>query len=314
MSNDVVTASELTKQYSATDRPAIDEMTFEISRAETVGLLGPNGAGKTTLIKLICGVSLPTKGSIRVFGADPVRDPLAAKNSIAAMHQHAPFDMMLPAIDNLKIAAKFRGLRWRSVRAWAEETASFLDLDGVLGRLCFQMSGGQRQRLQLVRALLTIPKLLMLDEPSAGLDVAGRHKVEQLVSWLRDQHGVTVVWTTHHIEELERNCQRVMVINQGQLLRLAKPRELVEEFGTAHLLVKVDDESAGKAVVSWAEKLGLTGEASNSEVRIHGGNPRELLSELSRHCLDAGVAVSGVSIASDSLEQVFLRMTEKSNA
>ncbi|MDF5759108.1 ABC transporter ATP-binding protein [Spongiactinospora sp. TRM90649] len=310
MSGDVVTAERLTKRYRRSDRAAVDDISFEIARGETIGLLGPNGAGKTTLIKMICGVTAPTSGRVRVFDADPVRDPVAAKSGIGAMHQTGPFDMMLPALDNLRIAARFRGLSWQEARPWAMEVAEFLGLKDALPQLCFQLSGGQRQRLQLVRALITIPRLLILDEPSAGLDVAGRHQVEGFVTWLREEHGVTVLWTSHHIEELERNSQRVMVIDHGRVLRFAKPRELVEEFGTAHLVITVDDAAAGRTVLAWAESAGLTGTADGAEVRLHGAAARDVLPELSRHCQDHGVAISGFSTAKDSLETVFLRMTE----
>ncbi|GIH67941.1 ABC transporter ATP-binding protein [Sphaerimonospora thailandensis] len=311
MSSDVVTAEGLTKRYRRSERPAVDNVSFEIARGETIGLLGPNGAGKTTLIKMICGVTMPSSGRVRVFGADPVRQPVAAKSGIGAMHQTGPFDMMLPALDNLRIAARFRGLRWRDVRPWALEVAEFLGVTEALPRICFQLSGGQRQRLQLVRALITIPRLLILDEPSAGLDVAGRHQIERFVTWLREEHGVTVLWTSHHIEELERNSQRVLVVDHGRVLRFAKPRELVEEFGSTHLLVIVEDPEASRAVAAWADTAGLTAEAEDSEVRIHGARARDVLPELSRHCQDHGVAIAGVSTVSDSLEQVFLRMTEK---
>ncbi|MEW9532565.1 ATP-binding cassette domain-containing protein [Microbispora sp. NPDC049125] len=311
MSGDVVTAEGLTKRYRRSDRPAVDDVSFEIARGETIGLLGPNGAGKTTLIKMICGVTTPTSGRIRVFDADPVRQPVEAKSGIGAMHQSGPFDMMLPALDNLRIAARFRGLRWRDVQPWAFEVAEILGLADAMQRLCFQMSGGQRQRLQLVRALLTIPRLLILDEPSAGLDVAGRRQVERFVTWLREEHAVTILWTSHHIDELERNSQRVLVIDHGRVLRFAKPRELVEEFGSTHMLVTVEDAGASRAVAAWADAAGLTATATDSEVRIHGAKAREVLPELSRHCQDHGVEITGFSTAADSLEQVFLRMTEK---
>ncbi|WP_053175375.1 ABC transporter ATP-binding protein [Nonomuraea sp. SBT364] len=289
----------------------MDGVSFEIAGGETIGLLGPNGAGKTTLIKMICGVTAPTSGQVRVFGADPVRQPVAAKSGIGAMHQSGPFDMMLPALDNLRIAARFRGLRWRDVRPWAMELAEFLNLTEALQRFAFQLSGGQRQRLQLVRALLTIPRLLILDEPSAGLDVAGRRDIERFVTWLREEHGVTVLWTSHHIDELERNSQRVLVIDRGKVVRFAKPRELVEEFGTTHLVVAVDDPEAGRLVAGWADAARLTATAEDSEVRIHGARAQEVLPELARYCQDHGVAITGVTTVADSLEQVFLRMTEK---
>lgn len=310
MSSDVVTAVGLTKRYRRSEVPAVDGISFDIAEGETVGLLGPNGAGKTTLIKMICGVTPPTSGQVRVFGADPVREPVAAKNGIGAMHQTGPYDEMVSALDNLRIAARFRGLSWRVAQPWALEVADYLGLSDALAQLTFQLSGGQRQRLQLVRALITIPRLLILDEPSAGLDVAGRHQVERFVRWLRDDYGVTVLWTSHHIDELERNSQRVLVINRGRVLRFAQPRELVREYGGAHLLVTVDDAVASKVVTEWAEAAGLVATAEDSEVRIDGPLARDVLPELWRYCQDSGVAISGASTVTDSLEKVFLRMTE----
>jgi ABC-2 type transport system ATP-binding protein len=310
MSSGVVTAQELRKQYRKSVRPSVDGISFDIAQGETIGLLGPNGAGKTTLIKMICGVTPPTSGRIRVFGADPVREPVAAKNGIGAMHQNGPYDMILPAVDNLRIAAHFRGVRWSDAEPWALEVAEFLGLNDVMHKLTFTLSGGQRQRLQLTRALITIPKLLILDEPSAALDVAGRRKVEKFVTWLRDDYGVTVLWTSHHIDELERNCQRILVIDQGKVLRFAHPRELVREFGGSHLLVTVEDAVAGKVVMEWAESAGLPAAIADLEVKIQGALAKDVLPQLSRHCQDAGVAITGVSSTSDSLETVFLRMTE----
>jgi ABC-type multidrug transport system ATPase subunit len=307
----LVSAVELTKRYRGKEAPAVDGVSFEIAGGETVGLLGPNGAGKTTLMKMICGVTPPTTGRIRVFGADPVRDPVAAKNGIGAMHQTAPYDEMLSGLDNLQIAAKFRGLSWRAARPWALEVADYLGLTEALPRLVFQLSGGQRQRLQLVRALLTVPRLLILDEPSAGLDVAGRHQVERFVRWLRADFGVTVLWTSHHIDELERNCQRVLVINRGRVLRFAHPTELVREYGSAYVQVTVDDAVAGKVVAEWAERAGLVATVEDTSVRIDGAQVRDVLPDLSRYCRESDVAISGVATVTDSLEAVFLRMTEE---
>ncbi|MGY1497425.1 ABC transporter ATP-binding protein [Streptomyces sp. QTS52] len=310
MESDVVTAQEVVKRYRGKEKPAVDGVSFGIAKGETIGLLGPNGAGKTTLMKMICGVTPPTTGQIRVFGADPVRDPVAAKSSIGAMHQSAPYDEMLSGFDNLRIASKFMGLPWRTTKPWALEVAEYLGLKDNLGQLVFQLSGGQRQRLQLVRALLTIPRLLILDEPSAGLDVAGRHEIELFVRWLRSEYGMTVIWTSHIIEEIERNAQRVLVINKGKVVRFAQPTELAREFGGVHLRVTVDDAVASKVVKEWAEAAGLTATAEDTEVRIEDAQVRDVLPGLSRYCQDAGVAISGFSTVTDSLEQVFLAMTE----
>lgn len=312
MTSDVVTAVDLVKRYRNKETPAVDGISFEIAEGETIGLLGPNGAGKTSLIKMICGVTPPTSGQLRVFGADPVRDPVAAKSGIGAMHQVAPFDEMLSVRDNLRIAARFRGVSWRAAEPWVLEVAAYLSLnEDTLGRLAFQLSGGQRQRLQLVRALMTIPRLLILDEPSAGLDVAGRHQVQRFVRWLREDHGVTVLWTSHHIDELERNCQRIMVISGGKVLRFAPPRVLVHEFGSgSHLLVTMEDPLGCKLVKEWADAAALEATIDDLQVRIDGASTSAVLPQLSRHCQDSGVEIVGISTVTDSLEQVFLRMTE----
>jgi ABC-2 type transport system ATP-binding protein len=311
MPSQVVAAAGLVKRYQGKETPAVDGISFEIAEGETIGLLGPNGAGKTTLIKMICGITPPTAGDIRVFGVDPSRDPLTAKTAIAAMHQSSPFDQMLPALDNLKIAARFRGVSWRAVEPWVLELAGYLGVAPALGQPVFTLSGGQAKRLQLVRALITIPRLLILDEPSAGLDAAGRNQLGQFVGWLQQEYGVTVVWSSHHIDELERNCQRVLVINRGELLRFASPRELVREFGeTAAVLVTVDDPMATKVVKEWAETAGLAATAQDTEVRIEGAAAQDVMQPLLSYCGDSGAVLTGISATTGSLESAFLRMTE----
>jgi ABC-2 type transport system ATP-binding protein len=311
MSSDAVTTAELVKHYPGRELPAVDGITFQVAEGETIGLLGPNGAGKTTLIKMICGVTPPTSGDVRIFGTDPVRNPLSAKNSIAAMHQTGPFDQMLSALDNLKIAVRFRGVRWAAAEPWLLEIADYLSLTPSLPQPIFQLSGGQRQRLQLVRALITVPRLLILDEPSTGLDVAGRNQLEGFVRWLQKGYGVTVLWCSHQMDELERNSDRILVINHGRVLRFARARELVREFGGASaVLVTVEDTVASKVVLEWAESAGMIAVADDTEVRIEGVTVDEVMRPLLRHCQDSGVALAGISTTTGSLENAFLRMTE----
>jgi ABC-2 type transport system ATP-binding protein len=309
MPTDIVSTTDLVKQYRGKPSPAVDGISFDIQEGEIIGLLGPNGAGKTTLIKMICGVTMPTAGQVRVFGADPIREPIRAKVQVGAMHQSGPFDEMLSALDNLRIATRFRGLHWPAAQDWIREVAGFLDLSEALPQLVFQLSGGQRQRLQLVRALITIPRLLILDEPSAGLDVVGRHHVERFVRWLRRDHGVTVLWTSHHIDELERNAERVLIVNRGRVVRFAEPGELIREFGGTHVLVTVEDLATGKLVLEWAEQAGAQASADGTEVRVSGLPVHEVMGQLPSYCGDSASSITGVTVGTDSLEDVFLRMT-----
>jgi ABC-2 type transport system ATP-binding protein len=309
---EAIVADQLTKRYPKAPRPAISDLSFTIEPEEVVGLLGPNGAGKSTLVRMLCGASQPTTGSISIFGFDPVKSPLAAKARIAAMHQGAPLDMMLPSIDCLRIAARFRGLSWREVRPWVNELTEFLGLREHLGQLAFQLSGGQKQRLQLARALLAIPQLLVLDEPSAALDVAGRRLIWELVAWLRSEYHVTVLWASHNIDEIERNCDRALVIDRGQLLRFGRPRDLLQEFGTAHVLASALTEPLAEQVAAWGLAAGGESVRDGLDVRISpgpAGDAYDLMSSLTLFCASAGITLTRVMVETDSLEDVFMRLT-----
>lgn len=308
-----VIATRLEKRYPKADRPAITDFSFAVEPQEVVGLLGPNGAGKSTLMRMICGASHPTSGSLAIFGFDPIKQPVAAKARVAAMHQGSPMDMMLPAVDCLRIAARFRAISWRDARPWIDELTEFLGLKDVLNQLVFQLSGGQRQRLQLARALLAIPQLLILDEPSAALDPAGRRLIWDLVEWLRDDYRVTVLWASHNIDELERNCDRVIVVNRGRNIKFARPRDLIDEFGVAHLLVTVREEQAVAQVVSWAVSAGHKAESTGLDVVLHPGADTgvyDLIPTLTEFARTAAVDLSRVSVERDSLEDVFFRITQ----
>lgn len=226
-----VSARSVTKRYKGMERPALDGISFDIDDGAVVGLLGPNGAGKSTLVKVLCGVTTPNGGSVRVLGGDPVADAATVKQRVGVVHQSIPVDSMLSAIDNVKIAAAFRGLRWRDVRPKVEQMLVQFGIESVMGQMAFTLSGGQRRRLQLVRALLVIPRLLILDEPSAGLDVEGRRQMWEVIGGLSAEHGTTIIWTSHYIEEIERNCSRVLLIDGGTLIRDQHPASLVSELG-----------------------------------------------------------------------------------
>jgi ABC-2 type transport system ATP-binding protein len=310
--SEALVVTGLTKQYPKAPRPAVSDMNFAIEREDVVGLLGPNGAGKSTMIRMICGTSQPTAGSVAVFGFDPMKSPMAAKTKVAAMHQGAPLDAMLPAIDSLRIAARFRGVSWHDVRPWVDEVTDFLGIKGALGQLAFQLSGGQKQRLQLARALLTVPQLLILDEPAAALDVAGRRLIWELVGWLREEYQVTVLWASHDINEIERNCDRALVIDKGRLVRFGRPRELVEEFATAHVVATTRDEAQAEQITVWARTVGAEPTRDGTQVCIEPGpvgDASDLVTALTRYCGDAGIALTGVSVETDSLESVFMRLT-----
>lgn len=303
---DVVSAVLLTKQYRGMTRPALADFNCTLTQGEIVGLLGPNGAGKTTLVKLMCGITTATSGTVQVCGGDPVAHA-AVKNRLAVVHQSAPVDQMLSAIDNIKIAAAFRGLKWRGVRARVDELLAQFDLDTVADQLAFTLSGGQRRRLQLVRALLTVPQLLILDEPSAGLDVQGRRQMWDLISKLNVEHGTSIIWTSHYIEEIERNCGRILIIDQGKLVRDDPPANLIAEFGHRSVVVHLPDPDDYNQLSALLPKRDVT-PFGTDRLHITGASAEQYLSVI----MDAVQAASGrqasIEFRTASLEDAYISL------
>jgi ABC-type multidrug transport system ATPase subunit len=305
-----VSARALTKRYLGASAPAVDSVSFDLTAGSVVGLLGPNGAGKTTLVKLMCGVTQPTGGRVEVLGGDPLADAVAVKQQLAVVHQSCPVDNMLPALDNVRIAAAFRGLRWRAVRHRVDEMLAQFGLEGVVNQLTFTLSGGQRRRLQLIRVLLVPPQLLILDEPSAGLDVQGRRQTWELIGKLAAEHGTTVIWTSHYIEEIERNCSRVLIVADGRLLRDETPASLVDEFGERSVRVRLPepaDRARLLALVPTAD--GFLNRTDT--IDLSGSRFDDHLADVVNLVRDATDRGATIEFRSPSLEDAYVALIEK---
>jgi ABC-type multidrug transport system ATPase subunit len=227
------------------------------------------------------------------------------------VHQATPFDMMLSVQDNLCVAAGFRGLRWRDARDHVDWLLDAFDLADHAGQLAFTLSGGQHRRLQVVRALVRVPGLLVLDEPSSGMDVAGRRQVWRLLTDIRAEHGTAIIWTSHNIDELERNCDRVLVLDHGRVLQSGSPRALIGQFGQEVLRLSPGRPDECAAVVAVAERFGFTGRCEADAVRLsaRGSGAGEVLPDLLAALRDEQIAVRAVEIERASLEDVFVTLT-----
>jgi ABC-2 type transport system ATP-binding protein len=308
-----VHVQDLVKKYKDMPRNAVDQLSFDIPAEAVVGLLGPNGAGKSTLIKLLCGATLPDSGAVEVFGSDPAANGGRAKQDIGVVHQTGPFDMMLPALDNLRIAAKFKGLRWRDVRPWVDGLISAFGLEHNLSQLTFSLSGGELRRLQVIRALLGSPPLLLLDEPSAGLDVGGRREVWSLLDTLRRENGTTVVWTSHYVEELERNCQQVIILNRGRLVDFAAPRDLAERCGGRAALLRPSDPAKTLRLAALLDQPDLRIHVNADWVEVTCRDVRGRLPALLADAEAHGIGVDSVEYRAPSLEDAFMELVGAAN-
>ena len=229
MSGAAVTVERLTRRFGSFT--AVDQVSFEVAHGEVFGFLGPNGAGKTTTIKMLTGLIRPGAGTIRYYGRDFQRFPLEAKREIGVVHQISNLDRDLTARENLTLHAILHGLGGARRRQRIEEALRFAGLEDAGDRPVKTFSGGMGRRLVIVRALLHEPKILFLDEPTVGLDPQIRRDLWDLIIRINQTRKTAVLLTTHYIEEAERLCSRVLILNDGGLAAEGAPTVLKRRVG-----------------------------------------------------------------------------------
>jgi len=209
---------------------AVRGISFAVHSGEAFGLLGPNGAGKTTTIRVLTTLLKPTEGRAAVAGHDVVRDGLAVRQAIGYVPQAISIDGALTAHENLEFYARVNGLSRSERRERIEEAVETMALDSFLGRLGRQLSGGMLRRLEIATALLKQPQVLFLDEPTLGLDPTARRVVWDRLEVLREEAGTTILVTTHQMEEADRQCERLAILDLGEIAAIGSPDELREQF------------------------------------------------------------------------------------
>lgn len=220
----------LVKRYDSSGPPAVDGINLEVQRGEIFGLLGPNGAGKTTTIGVCTTRVIATSGRVHVVGIDVAKDPALVKRFIGVVTQYSTLDRSLTAFDNLYFHARYFGAGQREARCRAEELLARFRLSDSARRMPDELSGGMAQRLQIARAIGHAPKIVFLDEPTAGLDPQSRLVLWDLVRELRSE-GTTILLTTHNMAEAEELCDRVAIIDHGNILVCDAPEHLKHSAG-----------------------------------------------------------------------------------
>jgi ABC-2 type transport system ATP-binding protein len=218
---------------------ALDGVSFGVHPGEVFGLLGPNGAGKTTAIRVLATLLPADRGSARVFGIDVARQPLAVRRLIGYVPQQLSADSGLTGYENVWLFARLFDVPRRQVRERVWEALRMMDLEDAAGRLVSTYSGGMVRRLELAQALINRPNLLILDEPTIGLDPVARAAVWERVRALRVKTGMTVLLTTHYMEEADQLCERVALMHRGRIEALGAPAELKRSLGPAATLEDV---------------------------------------------------------------------------
>jgi ABC-2 type transport system ATP-binding protein len=284
------------------DRAALAGVTFDVQDGEIFGLLGPNGGGKTTLFRILATLLPPTRGTARVAGHDVVENPSAVRRHIGVVFQTTSTDKKLTSLENLLYQGAMYGMGGEGLRARAVE---LLARFGVLDRQhdrCEKLSGGLRRRVEIAKGLLHGPKVLLLDEPSSGLDVGARKDLRDVLAGLR-KDGTTVVLTTHFMEE-GAMCDRVAILDRGRIVALGRPESLCAESGTDVVRVRAKDPEKLREDV--AGKFGGNVSVLDGEVRIERSRGHEFVPQLVESFPGR---VEAVTVAKPTLEDVFIRRT-----
>ena len=224
--------NQVVKQYQGTDRPAVNGLSLTIRKGEIYGLLGPNGAGKSTTVMMICGLLSPDSGSISVFGINPATNGAVVRSKIGVATQDIALFPSLTAMENLTYLTRIYGLK--PDKAKIEALVDRFGLKEKAHKLVSSYSGGMKRRLNLIASVLHHPELLILDEPTAGVDVQSR---TMIIEYLQEMNakGMSIIYSSHILEEAERLCHRVGIINEGKLLEQGTIRELMDKFKTDSL-------------------------------------------------------------------------------
>ncbi|HEX3611805.1 MAG TPA: ABC transporter ATP-binding protein [Sporichthyaceae bacterium] len=229
----LVSARGLTKSYGSFT--AVSGIDFDIPAGQSFGFLGPNGAGKSSTMRMIQCVSPPTAGFLRVFGEDPVAAGARIRARLGVVPQEDTLDNDLTVRENLLVYARYFGIGWSAARARAAELLEFVQLTDRSDARVATLSGGMKRRLTIARSLVNSPQLLLLDEPTTGLDPQARHSVWDRLSRLK-REGVTLVLTTHYMDEAEQLCDRLVVLDGGLIVAEGSPRELIERYSSREVV------------------------------------------------------------------------------
>ncbi len=290
-------------RHSYGEREALAGLTFDVREGEIFALLGPNGGGKSTLFRILATILPPGGGTARVLGCDVRTAAREVRRHIGVVFQHASVDGKLTVEENLRHQGHLYGLRGRDL---AMRIAALLDRFGLTDRrgdLVERLSGGLARRAELAKGLLPRPAVVLLDEPSTGLDPGARRDLLQYLRRVRDEDGMTIVITTHYLEEAER-CDRVGVIDRGHLVALDAPAALTAAVGGDVVVVQPTDVESLRAKVR--ERFGLDGVRVDGTLRLEHARGHELVRDLVNAFPDD---VHSITFGKPTLEDVFVRLT-----
>jgi ABC-2 type transport system ATP-binding protein len=303
-----IEVDKLTKQFG--DFTAVDALEFSVQHGEVFGLLGPNGAGKSTLIRMLTTLVPPTSGTARVNGFDIVREANDVRQSIGVIPQAMTSDLDLSAVENMSIFAKLYGIPREKRVQTINQLLKDVDLEKWADKPVKMFSGGMRRRLEIARGLVHEPKLFFLDEPTTGLDPVSRVAVWEMLSRLKRERDLTVLVTTHYMDEADKLCDRIAIVDHGKLVALDSPLKLKASIPGKNVL----EVSFSGTPAGWSETLKALPDvvdvkADENIYRISSQNGPRTTVALMETARDAKAAINSLSVQSTTLDDVFVYYT-----
>jgi lipooligosaccharide transport system ATP-binding protein len=305
MPTSVITAADLVKKYK--DFPAVDGISFEVEAGESFGLLGPNGAGKSTTMRMIGAVSTRTAGELSILGLDPDQYGPEIRSQLGVVPQSDNLDTELRVRDNLIVYGRYFGLPAARVRQRADELLAFAQLEDKAKAKVDDLSGGMKRRLTIARALINDPRILLLDEPTTGLDPQARHILWDRLFRLKEQ-GTTLVLTTHYMDEAEQLCDRLVVVDKGTIMAEGTPASLIRKYSTREVLEVRFGSDRNAEVAPRLDGIGDRVEVLPDRILVYSDDGEAELARLTERGLHPLTSL----VRRSSLEDVFLRLTGRS--
>ena len=294
----IVQAKNLTKMFG--EIRAVDSISFEVHPGECFGMLGPNGAGKTSTIRMIYGLSPITRGALEVFGLDIAQNTRVIKSRLGVCHQDNNLDPDLTVKQNLEIFSRYFNMSHAAAQVQTESLLRFMALEHRRDARVTELSGGMMRRLVLARALLNAPELLILDEPTTGLDPQSRHQVWERLGELKAK-GLSILISTHNMDEASRLCDRLIIMDHGRILVEGKPLELIKQY-VGHDIIEVLEPS--QSLRAFVQSRNMEHEDLGHRLIINTGDGNALFREISNeYCKE------GCIMRMATLEDVFLKLT-----
>jgi len=291
---------------------AVDSVDLSIEKGELFGLLGPNGAGKSTIIKMLTTMLRPTSGGATVWGHDIGRERDAVRNSIGVVFQDPSVDSQLSGRENLDFHGRMYGMDKKTRTERVAEVLELVDLTEKADVLMEDYSGGMQRRLEIARGLMHHPHVLFLDEPTLGLDAQTRRYIWRYIQKMNREDGVTVVLTTHYMEEADHLCERIAIIDQGKIVALDTPENLKDLIGADIITLEMDDGLTDEEVREFSKFEGVKSvERSGSTLTLRVDRGESRIPEIVLSACRAGVKIRSVSMHEPTLEDVFLKFTGK---